>query len=933
MISQTRDPSTQVPAGLAGLFERPGVYFLTFDLDGRIVDGNRTWAERFGPLTTDDQHPSLRDMVVPVNRAAVEDIFERLRLGATVTGVELCLAPPGCPPFPISGMISPVLEDGEAASAFGVLREQGPSDFSYREEAHPHFDAQLLDALVEFAPLGMMMTTENQEMLAWNRNFLELWGLDASVVHAGNGLAAAARIVEDPDPCFQTIESLTRDRERTAHGILRLTDGRSIDWSSASTWDRDGDFIGRAWYFSDSTINASVQAGLRRSEELYSQLVANFPDGVVFIFDDDLTFVVVDGAGLADFGLTRDSIQGRPVQEILPTRLFRQLEPAFQASLAGERATLDVRFYRRVFNVTSVPLDFDETVSGRHGMVIAREITEQMRLQDQLGEAEARLRSLVERIPAVTYVQQVKTTGNQTVYISPQVREIFGYRPDELIDGSVDWPDTIHPEDRKSVLEATEAANSSNAGFTMEYRTLTRDGDVRWVRDNASIILDEHGRVKFWQGVLSDITDERRLEEALRESESLFRSAFDDAATGIVIVGHEGRLIRANQAFCDMLGYTETEILAAGALRVFTHPEDVERDLTQFRRFRNREVDSYQSVKRFIHRDGDTVRVQLNVSFSYREDEEPVFIVAQAHDITEQHRLEEELRQSEEIFRNAFDHAAIGMARVALDGRLLDVNTSLCRMFGYDRDELLSMDFQTVTHPEDLDEDLNLVGRVLDGFISAYNIEKRYFHKNGGIVWGDLSVSLVRDEQGEPLFFISQIQDISQRKHLESRLEYLAHHDNLTGLLNRHGLYQAMDGKRGRESSDSVGVLMLDMDGFKEVNDTHGHAVGDQVLQEVARRLCASLREGDSIARVGGDEFVALLRGPIDREIASGIAARVEAAVREPIRLSPGTTEVRVSVSVGIEIGDGWSDESDLFRAADIAMYNAKRQRSAAVSD
>ncbi|QIN79380.1 diguanylate cyclase [Rubrobacter marinus] len=289
-------------------------------------------------------------------------------------------------------------------------------------------------------------------------------------------------------------------------------------------------------------------------------------------------------------------------------------------------------------------------------------------------------------------------------------------------------------------------------------------------------------------------------------------------------------------------------------------------------------------------------------------------------------------RESQERFESAFEYAAIGMGLVAPDGRWLRVNRALCETLGYPEEELLGKTFQDITHPDDLDADLEQVGRLLSGESRTYRKEKRYFRKDGRTVWALLSVSAVHDEAGEVLYLISQVQDVTERKVLEEKLSHLAYHDALTGLPNRTLLEErighAFD--RSGRTRAPVALLYLDLDGFKEVNDSLGHEAGDRLLTALARRIETRSRPADTVARLGGDEFCVLLediRGPGE---AARIAGRLREYLAEPFDLPEG--QVRVGVSIGVaEKGpnDDGRTAGRLLCEADAEMYRTKKAAKA----
>ncbi len=289
-------------------------------------------------------------------------------------------------------------------------------------------------------------------------------------------------------------------------------------------------------------------------------------------------------------------------------------------------------------------------------------------------------------------------------------------------------------------------------------------------------------------------------------------------------------------------------------------------------------------------------------------------------------RGREALEESERRFRSSFEDAPIGVALVGTDGRYLEVNRGLCGIVGYAEDELLGKNAWDITHPEDREADSRHRRRMLDGEETVYQTEKRYLHGEGHEVWVSLSVSLVRGEKDEPLYFVAQVQDVTERKALEQQLEHRAFHDDLTGLPNRalfaNRLEHALE--RADRRGQRVAVLFMDLDDFKVVNDSLGHDAGDELLEKVAERLRGCLRGGDTLARLGGDEFTVLLEDLGGEGEAAEAAARIAEALNEPFVVEGQEVGVGASIGIAVSGTGGEAEKDDLLRAADLAMYGAK---------
>ena len=276
-----------------------------------------------------------------------------------------------------------------------------------------------------------------------------------------------------------------------------------------------------------------------------------------------------------------------------------------------------------------------------------------------------------------------------------------------------------------------------------------------------------------------------------------------------------------------------------------------------------------------------------------------------------------------ERFESAFDNAPIGMALIATDDRWLQVNDALCRITGHTEAALKATTLRAITHPDDIDLDAENLSQLLAGQIPSYQVEKRYQHAWGHYVWVLVTASIVRDEDRGPLYIVTQVQDISERKELSRRLEYFVNHDFLTGLFNRRHfeLELARETERVARYGSPGAVLVIDLDNFKDVNDTFGHKAGDDVLKGVAGLLRQRLRHTDVVARLGGDEFAVLLP-QTDADHAQTVADEVVKALGRQTAVLADQS-IRVTASIGVTLFDGLTD-IEVLAYADRAMYEAK---------
>ncbi|HSK66159.1 MAG TPA: PAS domain S-box protein, partial [Anaerolineales bacterium] len=387
------------------------------------------------------------------------------------------------------------------------------------------------------------------------------------------------------------------------------------------------------------------------------------------------------------------------------------------------------------------------------------EIAERKRAEEKLRASEERFRQMADNIEEVFWMTDALT--GEELYMSPASEKVWGRTPEYLMQNSTTFMDNILPEDRPVVQRGVERERAGEK-VEMEYRITRPDGTVRWIWDRAFPVFDEKGQVKILAGIAADITERKQAVEALRESENKANALLNALPDLMFRMDLDGRILSYKAESADLYNQIDSLInkqLHDIATREFADLIDHYIRLT----LESGEMQVFEYQLPIPERGLLDYEARMVASGNNE-------VIAIVRDITERKKAEDALRESEARFSNAFEFAPIGIALVSLQGNWLKVNRSLCDLLGYTAEELYQKTFQEITHPEDLEADLNSMQPLIHGEINSYQMEKRYFHKAGHIVWVLLSVSLVKDSDGNPAYAISQIQDITQRKQAEDEI-------------------------------------------------------------------------------------------------------------------------------------------------------------------
>jgi len=585
----------------------------------------------------------------------------------------------------------------------------------------------------------------------------------------------------------------------------------------------------------------------------------------------------------------------------------------------------------------------DGTWSDTEPAVLAvfTDISEQLELRRQADEMRAKAESLAMEAEGLrgaakraedqyrliaehaSDVVSLGTAQGRIAWVSPSVERLLGIAPEEL--RGTPFLDMVHPDDHPVVREVQAALAIAGTLREMSLRVRTVEGGWHWVDIQVRSVADESGSV-VRVSAMRDAEPIRQEQAARRREYELRRALFETAIDPHVFVepihDDSGSIVDlvymdANDAACTALHLDREALLGHTMLELFPNAADglfstYVAALTNGASF---SIDDYRDPADAIgvgrRYDIRAVPVAGGLSFAWS-------------DVTTRFEQAERLRLSEDRFRMMAENATDVIVRIVADTSVIDwISPSCLEVTGYTADELTGRSILDLLHPDDSSEwhkmrAAEAEGAAIDAYVSQGH------RKDGSLVWVESTSQVIPGDDDRPAYRLVRLRDVGEQVRARHELEERARTDALTGLLTRREGWRRLRGdlELERREGEQIAVLFIDLDGFKAVNDSRGHQVGDVVLTAVATRLRAAVRENDYLVRVGGDEMLIVLNGVNDLRAALDVAEKVRQAVELPTWVDGA--EVAVTASVGATLARPGDAISDLVHRADRAMYRAK---------
>ncbi|MEP7178185.1 MAG: PAS domain S-box protein [Pseudonocardiales bacterium] len=664
-----------------------------------------------------------------------------------------------------------------------------------------------------------------------------------------------------------------------------------------------------------------AQRATAEAAALLETLHSNSPVGIGLV-DREFRVMRVNDALAAINGATVEEHVGKTVAAIAP-ELWPQLEPLYRDVLASGQAVRDVaidghtaadgsRMHHWLLSLHPECVDGEVTGIG----ILLVDITERMEAQD----AREGLANIVRDSGDAIFSSSPEGI---TTYWNPAAERLFGYSAEEMIGRSVAVlvPDELRSEQRQLRLRIMAGGSPER----LETTRLRKDGSLVEVQVAASPSTDHTGAVVGVSVIVQDITERRAAQRELRASQRSLAEAQRIAEIGSFELNVVTGEMTWSAEHYRILGL-ETELKPSAALFPYlfpplVHPDDRSMVADAWKQAADHGV-GFDLQYRIIRPDSVQRWVHNLAVPELADDGTVVSVAGTLRDVTERVAAERVRLAAETRFETSFEQAGIGAAILTLAGVPTRVNAAVCVILGRTKELLVNQSWKEYHHPDDPPLGEAVLAASSAGR-STYADERRFVRPDGTVVWTSLHLTLVLDDLGEPQYYVAQLQDITDRRRLQNELAHQALHDPLTGLANgvllTDRLTQALAGSRRRRSH--LGIIFIDIDHFKVVNDSLGHGAGDALLCHVADRISGAIRASDTVARFGGDEFVVVCDDASAQETEQ-TAQRVLTALRRPYSVE--SREINVTASVGIVIADQDSTPESLIRDSDDAMYVAK---------
>lgn len=691
---------------------------------------------------------------------------------------------------------------------------------------------------------------------------------------------------------------------------------------------------------SDGPPHHAWNAIVAQASELFGEgVLVHAPDGTIVAENAlaheilGLTAEQLHGRSNMDPRWRTVDADGRPLPgELHPSAIAQRTGEAQRDVLVGVHVPDDGL---RWLSVSAIPVgDGPDAVVVRFADVTAQ--------QESLRSLELRARQMRDVEAIARLGRWELEVPSQRLHLSDGMYRLLGHTRESLPPGREGFEAFVLTEDRERVAAALTKSVARGEDFNIVHRIRRGDGSVGSFRVRGRPQLGDDGTVVRVVGTTQDITEAARLERDLSQARDRLQSVLDAVTEhAIVATNPWGIITDVNRGAERMFGYTAEEVVGSSP-GIWHDADEIMARAKELGMPPSLDVFTYAAREgrpetgewTFVRKDGERRRMALTITVMRDEEGAVAGYISVGRDVTEPYRAETARRRAEARFRTAFDHAPIGVALVDLSGdsgRLVDANRALALLVGRDEDELEGVALSALVHPEDAPQVRQRLCDLANRRVPSFQDEVRLMHRDGQFVWALLGGAADHEHgvtDDEPTAVL-QILDITERKRFEGQLQHLADHDPLTGLFNRRRFEEELERALSHAERYQVpGALMvLDLDGLKLVNDTVGHAAGDELIERVARLLRHSLRTSDVVARLGGDEFGVLLP-QMGREDAEQVAEKLLGELREGGVVLTAARHARVTASIGITAWNGPPAHAphELLIQADLAMYAAKER-------
>jgi PAS domain S-box-containing protein len=643
---------------------------------------------------------------------------------------------------------------------------------------------EILQTIVDNIPI-MIGLHDDQGQIQWiNHEWERVWDRRLEDL---KGKDLLKEFYPDQNDAQQVLDYLSLSNPRWCDFKQITPTGRALDVSWIHTRLSSGDIISfgqditerkqaeRLLKVYNQTLEHEVlkrTRALRQSEEQFRTLTQTTTAGI--LISNRGKIIYSNPAAQEFLGYTEEQLMNMNGFDIIHPD-FRHLAIQWETEPSHNQVAIlhyDLKFIRpdgaeRWGNLSVAPFKMNLEPTK---LITFIDITEHKRTEAALRTTTEQLSLILEQLPIVPYTCEPEGYFVAT-YMGPTAKTVTGYDPENFTRDSQFWLAHLHPQDKDNILSKID--NLFVKGYHQhEYRWQVADGSYKWFLDTLRLVNSPEGRKEYIIGAWFDITERKQMEQALRESEERFNLAMRGTNEGLWDWNLETNQMYYSPRWKQMLGFTEEEM--SNQFQEFTsrlHPDDVEKISTTITAYLEKKQATYEVTFRMQHKQGYYIWILTRGIGIWDSQGTPLRMIGTHMDLTLQKQAEEALRHSEERLRRYFEQPFIGMATSSLSQGLIQVNDKFCQMLGYSRQELCHMDWAELTHPGDIAADIEQFKRVITREINHYTLDKRYIRKDGQTIYASIAFDCIRDVDGNVDHFVVLVQDITERKQFEIRLQ------------------------------------------------------------------------------------------------------------------------------------------------------------------